>query len=457
MKAHTWKRVWVAFITVVFTLLGLASPALALNGHPVEGEHYKIVRGTNPGSTYLKVTAGVNINTPLLAEALRTTPHDIRADNPTKTIALCHVQGDGYRMGTGIDSPAKRASNAVWQTCPDPKAQYVYIIPGEVIEITGVKHLSFDDEQKVLAEIKACADQACVMSRARALGAKVAADMAPANPPAAEVAPQVSVPASPSGQPANTSVLEGRIQALESERDDLGKKFRAAAIESSIANTRSLFFGGLFLFALVASVGLLRSRTIVSRKLASVRAANISLSDSLVNAKSDRTKALDTQRKKFVDEQVHAEESVIEKDRLLKVRDAELATVRANIETLRTLLNSRETEARQIRQRFVQFMSDLHVNLRGAPLHVADSSDLAAETHGTLEYVKARNEDLRKAVTRLGQVVDDQGPETQVRPFDLIRLHEITELLTVSSNEMEPFCDGRVTSITGRVKQCCSD
>src|SRR3990167_1962312 len=112
MVPHNVTRVWVVFIAVVFTLLGFTSPALALNGHPVEGEHYRIVRGSNPGSTYLKVTPGVNINTPLLAEALHTAPHDIRADNPTKTLALCHVQGDGYRMGRSEEHTSELQSQS---------------------------------------------------------------------------------------------------------------------------------------------------------------------------------------------------------------------------------------------------------------------------------------------------------------------------------------------------------
>ncbi len=72
MKSYTCKRVWVAFVALVFALLGLASPALALNGHPVEGEHYKIVRGPSPKSTYLKVTPGVNlpVSTPISSGVL---------------------------------------------------------------------------------------------------------------------------------------------------------------------------------------------------------------------------------------------------------------------------------------------------------------------------------------------------------------------------------------------------
>ncbi|OGL73202.1 hypothetical protein A3E39_03790 [Candidatus Uhrbacteria bacterium RIFCSPHIGHO2_12_FULL_60_25] len=453
MVPHNVTRVWVVFIAVVFTLLGFTSPALALNGHPVEGEHYRIVRGSNPGSTYLKVTPGVNINTPLLAEALHTAPHDIRADNPTKTLALCHVQGDGYRMGSGINSPERRASNSVWQSCPDVKEQYVYIIPGETIEITGLKRLSFNEEQKVITELKACTDQACVLDKAKVLGAKVSGE-APAAPAAASPAPPVAPPSDGVSPPAPAATSEESFPPAnpnQVENPDI------LSAELSAEKRNKSILVGLFLVAVVGLVLMqLRNRTL-SRMNRFYLQDKQTLSRELESLRREPTKL----RMDFGRERREIEEKVVAKVKELKAsietKDQEIVAQRQSADTLRVLLNAKEVETRQLRQRFAQFVSDLHMKLRGFPFHISDSSDLMAETQETLACVEARDDDLRDAVLRLGQIVDGQGPETQVRPFDLTRMHEFAELLTVASNEMEPFCDGDVTSLAARVKQCCSD
>ena len=450
MTSCTFKRAWIAFVAVLFALLGLASPALALNGHPAEGEHYKIVKGPSPKSTYLKVTPGVNINTPLLAEALGTTPQDIRADNPTKTLALCHVRGDGYRMGKGIDSPDKRASNAVWQTCSQSD-QYVYIIPGEVIEVTGMKRLSFDQEQKILSELKACADEACVMDKAKALGAKAAGSHAT---PITQV-PSVKIEGVPP-----PPVVQDNAAALDSltrERDAA----RADAGQTSKWFWYSILFSGCALAFAIVMGGLRKSW--ISRfeylqdEKESLQSVKDGLRDSLQNHKKDRAKALDEQRKQFKAECASLEASVTEKDRLLKVKDAELVTARTSTDTLRGLLNGKEIETRSWRQRFAQFVTDLRVKLGDVPFSVPDGSDFAEEMHEVLARVDAHDESLRAVTLRLGQIIDGRGPDTQSHRFDFTGLYELMELLNVSLNEMEPFCDGDVVTVVGRVHDCCSD
>lgn len=453
MKSHTCKRAWVAFIAVLFTLLGLASPALALNGHPVEGEHYKIVRGPNPKSTYLKVAKGVNINTPLLAETFHTTPHDIRADNPTKTIALCHVRGvyRGKVVGESIAERVRnRASNRYWVDCPE-KDQYVFIVPGELIELTGVKHLSFNEEQKALVELKACADQACVMDKAKALGAKAADSRAKSvtQVPTVEIE---AVPPQPAGQQ-NVIALAALTHARDAALSGLDRE-----------KVWSWSFMGLFFAALIGLAALWRSRAPLRHEVDSqreevdrLRKKNDSLSDSLKSAKGNRDKALEEQREKLEAELATTKVYAADKDRLLKARDAELVTARTSADTLRTLLNSKEMETRQWRQRLAQFLSDAHMRTRGTPLHVADGSDLVAEAQEFLAFLETHDEGLRAATLRLGQIIDGRGPDTQVRRFDLTGLHELAETATITSNVMETLCDGDKTSIVDRVDQCCSD
>src|SRR3989344_377466 len=345
MVPHNVTRVWVVFIAVVFTLLGFTSPALALNGHPVEGEHYRIVRGSNPGSTYLKVTPGVNINTPLLAEALHTAPHDIRADNPTKTLALCHVQGDGYRMGSGINSPERRASNSVWQSCPDVKEQYVYIIPGETIEITGLKRLSFNEEQKVITELKACTDQACVLDKAKVLGAKVSGE-APAAPAAASPAPPVAPPSDGVSPPAPAATSEESFPPAnpnQVENPDI------LSAELSAEKRNKSILVGLFLVAVVGLVLMqLRNRTL-SRMNRFYLQDKQTLSRELESLRREPTKL----RMDFGRERREIEEKVVAKVKELKAsietKDQEIVAQRQSADTLRVLLNAKEVETRQFR------------------------------------------------------------------------------------------------------------
>gem|GEM_PF-4305169 len=173
LEVSAMKRIMLLYLLPFFFVLGIVRTAQA-DGEPVEGRDYWILPQTQCDSgTCIRIAPGININTPRLAEKLGVKPIDIRADNPTGTIALCHRKNDGYRMGT-ITRPEERASNEVWKSCPDPEQQYVYILPGQVIKLTGVKHLSFHEEEQLKAEIKQCTTSECATQVARKWGAKIA-------------------------------------------------------------------------------------------------------------------------------------------------------------------------------------------------------------------------------------------------------------------------------------------
>jgi archaellum component FlaC len=165
------KRSLLVFLLPLLFVLGLVRTARA-DGEPVEGRDYWIVPNCETG-TCVKIAPGININTPRLAEKLNVRPIDIRRDNPLGTIALCHRRGDGYQMGR-ISKPEDRASDEVWKNCPDPELQYVYILPGQTIKLSGVRHLSYQEEQRIKSALKACTTPACAVENARKLGAAIA-------------------------------------------------------------------------------------------------------------------------------------------------------------------------------------------------------------------------------------------------------------------------------------------
>jgi hypothetical protein len=131
-----------------------------------EGINFKVVRGENPSWTYVKI-AKVDVNTPSLAAIFGTDMYSIRADNPTKTLALCCSER-GQCKWSPVASVEDRANNAVWKNCPESN-QYVYMVPNETIVLTGSKHLSFSQKQRKIEEMQTCKDAACVMNAAKVL------------------------------------------------------------------------------------------------------------------------------------------------------------------------------------------------------------------------------------------------------------------------------------------------
>lgn len=226
VNKRNWR--WILQAIVALVVLICARPAEALNGHPREGVDFSYVRGSNPASSYVRVAKGVDINTPLLAEMLKTDPFSIRADNMTRTLALCKRLGDGYAMGPPptsmrlADIERARRSEAMWEDCPKER-RYVYLVPGEVVEITGRTHRSFDERMEILSGLESCTDAACVSRNLEKLGVKVeigeaahAATPIPAptadnaSPPeTVQKPPVVSAPAETSSAPTNTAPETG--------------------------------------------------------------------------------------------------------------------------------------------------------------------------------------------------------------------------------------------------------
>ncbi len=175
------KRTIFLFLLPLLFVLGIVRTAKA-DGEPVQGRDFWILPQAQCDSgTCVRIAPGININTPLLAEKLGVKPIDIRRDNPTGTIALCHRVGDGYHMGR-IARVEDRASDEVWKKCPDPALQYVYVLPGQVIKLSGVKHISYQEEMQGLSDIKKCTTSDCVTEVARRLGAKISGAAVSATP-----------------------------------------------------------------------------------------------------------------------------------------------------------------------------------------------------------------------------------------------------------------------------------
>ncbi|MBI5654227.1 hypothetical protein HZC53_01035 [Candidatus Uhrbacteria bacterium] len=191
------RKFWLWILPLAF-VLGWITPAQAGDITPVEGRDYWILPKCDKG-TCVKIAPNINLNTPLFAAQLKTTPYAIRKDNPTGTIALCHRPGDGYRMGT-INKPEDRADDSVWASCPNAADQYVYILPGQTIKISGRVHLSFNEQQKILNDIKECKTQECVDESTAKLNPNVkrAGGITPPPPAVVPITPPPPPPASAS-------------------------------------------------------------------------------------------------------------------------------------------------------------------------------------------------------------------------------------------------------------------
>lgn len=128
---------------------------------PVENYNYRRVRGPDSNSVYVQVLSGHDINTNALAALFDAQPIDIRRDNELKTLALCRVRGDGFKM-PAITRVEDRANEPLWDRRHEYwrngicVAEYVYVIPGETIVFTGKKHLTPQEEQEILRKIREC-------------------------------------------------------------------------------------------------------------------------------------------------------------------------------------------------------------------------------------------------------------------------------------------------------------
>gem|GEM_PF-3149393 len=172
LEGRAMKRILVWFLPLML-LLGWVRPAQAVEIEPMEGVHYWIMPNCGDyDGTCARIAPNINLNTPRFAAKLGTTQMTIRNANRTGTIALCHRPGDGYHMGK-VNSVEERGSDAVWKSCPDEKEQYVYVLPGQVIKIPKIKHLSFVEEERIKAALKICRTSQCAVDNAKKLGAQI--------------------------------------------------------------------------------------------------------------------------------------------------------------------------------------------------------------------------------------------------------------------------------------------
>jgi hypothetical protein len=113
MKSRsTLHHVWTALLAV-FTVIICSSSLANAYDDSAEEIGFWTVKGPNPSHTYFHTKLGVNPDTDLIAKRFNTTPEAIRADNPTKTLALCKF-GNKFVMRDGIRDPKDRASDGIW-------------------------------------------------------------------------------------------------------------------------------------------------------------------------------------------------------------------------------------------------------------------------------------------------------------------------------------------------------
>ncbi len=162
---------------LVFSILAYASSASAETEYPVplEGRDFFIRKG--PKATSLYVEIGLRwMWSPNFAKVISKrigkpiTTYNIRRDNTNKTIAVCQKAGDGFYLSSSKDHAGfSRSSDAVWSDCPQER-RYVYLLPKEVLEITGFKHVTIETKLEVAEALEKCADAACVEKALRKLG-----------------------------------------------------------------------------------------------------------------------------------------------------------------------------------------------------------------------------------------------------------------------------------------------
>ncbi|MFZ2804493.1 MAG: hypothetical protein WA001_04675 [Patescibacteria group bacterium] len=194
-------RVSRSFSVLIGLLLALVIPSRArAQGHSVEGADYRVFTRPGDPAKFAEIAANVNINTVELAGRFGVSVFDIRKDNPTNTLALCHTARDRYVMSEHIRTADDRATNEVWNTCAEDR-KAVYIIPGVTIKVTGTHYLTPSEEHGFVETFKACTDANCVQGQLDKLGskAKVAALQEPAaKPKTPEPVAPVAAPPAPS-------------------------------------------------------------------------------------------------------------------------------------------------------------------------------------------------------------------------------------------------------------------
>lgn len=134
MGRHQWH--WALCAPILLILLLIAFPARSRTKDAVEGLHFTTV-GRMDGGVYVRINRHI-VDTRQFARIFGTDMFRIRRDNPTKTLALCRVDGGWQRARVRSNAiEADRASDAYWDTyCPNEADRYVYLIPRETLIMT---------------------------------------------------------------------------------------------------------------------------------------------------------------------------------------------------------------------------------------------------------------------------------------------------------------------------------
>ncbi|MBD3284607.1 hypothetical protein GF395_04175 [Candidatus Uhrbacteria bacterium] len=157
---------------------------------PVEGVHYSVLKSCPDGKSGTCVRIGKrNINTHAFAKLFKTDQFSIRAENMTSTLAVCEVAQGHYQTTPGMSGVEGRSTNGIWKDCAKDN-QYVYLVPGEVIQIPGRKHLSYSEQQAVLGRLQECTDVDCVHKVVAPLTPDVVFEESAANAHSDPVAPE---------------------------------------------------------------------------------------------------------------------------------------------------------------------------------------------------------------------------------------------------------------------------
>ena len=165
------SRIRVLLFTIISLLL--APSAFAQGEKPVEGSNFFLTKKNCPDGKICVRVGLVDLHTPDFAKLFGVTPDSIRVENPLSTLALCkaHNGRQGWHR-TRVRTIQDRASNAVWKNCA-PEDRYTYIVPGELIQLSGITYASQEDERRILGELRGCASPECAFALIPPLAPKV--------------------------------------------------------------------------------------------------------------------------------------------------------------------------------------------------------------------------------------------------------------------------------------------
>ncbi len=191
-RGRSPTRIASAFFICLATLLLWVGSAHAQGTKPIKGIHYVVLDESDPKVTLIRILPDVNIHTPALAEIFGTTMFQIREDNRLNTIALCHRKNGRFDMGV-VKTDKDRAKDTIWDSCPDEKEQYVYVLPGQTIRMTHNKSLMRSQKVELVDQAWKCPDAQCALDAFGKFGKEFAGGLAPSGgkPPTETVPPPI--------------------------------------------------------------------------------------------------------------------------------------------------------------------------------------------------------------------------------------------------------------------------